>query len=692
MSLESAELLREVRDLIADTFPPADLEMLVMDHLGVPLANLVSPGKHPQRVFELLQACEARGWSERLLDGVVKERQHDPKVALLMQRMGGVPALSSAGGDVAAAAAAAARTVNSVGMGRRDTAGPWYLEAPPDFARPDAAQANRLLATAYVERRAAIALAESVGVTLIHINREQPPFDLMRDILKQAAAELLLEPLLMAALSDSRIAAYHEPLVALMTPGGVGVVGAATSGTASAVGTAPPAVAAHALSKRRDEELQALVNQLDNAYARKRQVEEIGEPTAEIAREILDLKRRLRGEGGHLRAGDRLGSDGRYQLIQQVGRGGFAVVWKAKDRHDEVYVAIKVLHANLSGDSHRRDRFFRGARMMQKLHHPAVVRVLDPHCEDGGFWYFVMEFVTNGTLHDAVLCKRLAGTDALIQIIRVGEALAKAHAQRIVHRDIKPQNILLDEKFEAKLTDFDLVGAGDTTGGTRTSAMGTVIYAAPECLERPQEATARADVFGLGMTAVFALAGRALTLSTLRNPEPTIAQLDCSSHVKEVLLCAVAWEPEQRFADASEMVTALEKSLAKPEPGLATMRQAIGAARAARHEGIITLSSTHEETISMRQNAALALAPMTASVPVSVSPVSGVSEDASRLESTVSAVPAISAVADSVSGSTASPVADLPRPSAPLDSQRLEPVGRRPVLGKFGAPETVTSA
>src|SRR5262249_49917672 len=143
------------------------------------------------------------------------------------------------------------------------------------------------------------------------------------------------------------------------------------------------------------------------------------------------------------------------------------------------YVAIKVLHANLSGDPERRKRFFRGARVMQRLDHSAVVRVLDPYCEDGGVWYFVMEVIPNGALHDAVLQQRISGSEVLAHVIRVGEALAKAHAGGIVHRDVKPQNILIDEQLEAKLADFDLVGAGDTTGGTRTSAMGTVIYAAP---------------------------------------------------------------------------------------------------------------------------------------------------------------------------------------------------------------------
>ena len=198
---------------------------------------------------------------------------------------------------------------------------------------------------------------------------------------------------------------------------------------------------------------------------------------------------------------------------------------------------------------------------MGRLQHAGVVRVLDPEGEDAGFCYFVMELVPNGNLHNAVVGKRVPGGMALGHILRVGEALAEAHSQGMIHRDVKPQNILLDAGFEAKLTDFDLVGTKGTTGGTRTGAMGTVIYAAPECLEKPQEATARVDVFGLGMTAIFCLAGKALTLSTLRNAEPTLNGLDCSPAVKEVLRRAVAWEPEARYADASAMVSGLRAAM-----------------------------------------------------------------------------------------------------------------------------------
>jgi serine/threonine protein kinase len=228
---------------------------------------------------------------------------------------------------------------------------------------------------------------------------------------------------------------------------------------------------------------------------------------------------------------------------------------------EERRVAIKVLHQHLAGDPQRRERFFRGARVMMDLRHPAVVRVLDPRGEDESFCYFVMELVPGGNLREAVLDSRVEAGHRLALILQIGEALAEAHGKRLVHRDIKPANILLDEQGNAKLTDFDLVGAHDTTGGTRTGALGTVVYAAPECLDRPQDATARSDVWGLGMTAIFCLAGQNLGMDTLRNPAVTVARLGCSVPVQNVLERAVAWESAERFADAAEMVGALRDAM-----------------------------------------------------------------------------------------------------------------------------------
>jgi len=309
-----------------------------------------------------------------------------------------------------------------------------------------------------------------------------------------------------------------------------------------------------------DADVQARAERLRAARARQKVLRDAGQPADEVDHEVLQLRRELR-EGGQLRAGDDVG-DGRYLLIQQIGRGGFAVVWKAHDTIEKINVAVKVLHSNLAGDLLRRERFFRGAKVMMKLAHPGVVRVLEPLGEDGGFCYFVMELMPGGNLREAVLQKRVAKANVLPVIVQVGEALAKAHANRVIHRDVKPSNIVLDELGHAKLTDFDLVGAHDTTGGTRTGALGTVVYAAPECLDRPQDATARADRLRPGHDRDLLPARTGANAVHVPQPEKTIARLDCSPHLRKVLERAVAWEPDQRFEDAANMLVALRDALA----------------------------------------------------------------------------------------------------------------------------------
>jgi serine/threonine protein kinase/nucleoside phosphorylase len=327
-----------------------------------------------------------------------------------------------------------------------------------------------------------------------------------------------------------------------------------------------------------DEQTRLLVGQLEGARARKKRLQASGANTFQVDQEILSLRRQLR-EGGQLRAGDWLGND-RYLLLEAIGRGGFGNIWKAHDQTTQSIVAIKVLHTNLAGDLERRERFFRGARRMAELQHPAVVRVLEQHGEDGGFHYFIMEYVAGGNLRQAVL-QGVITPDKLVPIIlRVGEALALGHSKGLIHRDVKPANILLDEQGCPLLTDFDLVGAVDTTGGTRTGTMGTIVYAAPECLERPQDADARADVYGLGMTALFGFYGADLPFhQIMRSPENFLDQLACPAPIKRVLRRATSLERGERYKDAGEFIAELRRAQSTTETGLRMQEARIVAPR-----------------------------------------------------------------------------------------------------------------
>lgn len=305
-----------------------------------------------------------------------------------------------------------------------------------------------------------------------------------------------------------------------------------------------------------DAQTQAVAVELERAITRRERLRHIHADTKQIDHEILSLRRQLR-EGGVLRAGDSLG-DGRYLLLEQVGRGGFAHVWRARDRQTGTDVAIKVLRSDLAHEPQRRERFFRGARIMAELDHPAVVKVLEQKGEDGGYFYFVMEFVPGGDLRQAVLRGDVRGDAGLDIVLKVSEALAIAHEKGVIHRDVKPANILLHADGSPRLTDFDLVAAADTTGGTRSGALGTFVYAAPECMHHPQDANPRVDVYGLAMTTVFILYGQELPLDVVRDAKGFIRRLECSSWLQHALATAASWEPAARYHDAREFALSLQ--------------------------------------------------------------------------------------------------------------------------------------
>jgi formylglycine-generating enzyme required for sulfatase activity len=186
------------------------------------------------------------------------------------------------------------------------------------------------------------------------------------------------------------------------------------------------------------------------------------------------------------------------------------------------------------------------------------VRVLEPRGEDAGYHYFVMELMDGGNLRDALRERRLTGSDAVERVLQVGDALAAAHAKGYVHRDVKPQNILLTAEDEAKLSDFDLVGAGDTTGGTRTGALGSFAFAAPECLSQAKDATPAADVYSLAMTMMFALTGEDPNPLTM---DRSCARLQCGDATREVLRKAASIEAEDRHPNAEELVLGLREAM-----------------------------------------------------------------------------------------------------------------------------------
>jgi formylglycine-generating enzyme required for sulfatase activity len=276
---------------------------------------------------------------------------------------------------------------------------------------------------------------------------------------------------------------------------------------------------------------------------------------ASLNAQIVAVKREKRA-AGQLEAGDFLG-DGRYKLVERRGKGGFATVWRAWDTRDKATVAIKVLQADHAQDRSRRERFFRGAEQMMRLDHPGIVRVLERHGIDGGWHYFVMEFIEGEDLDRAVRGGRVDAERGLAIVLDVAEALQFAHERKLVHRDVTPSNILLDREGRPHLTDFDLVRAADTTGGTRTSAMGKWVFAPPEMMRRPQDADARSDVYSLAMTLAFIYAGGPLDDDVLYEQDTYLAAMPCEPHVRAALAAALKRRMNERLASVADFVRAL---------------------------------------------------------------------------------------------------------------------------------------
>ena len=172
---------------------------------------------------------------------------------------------------------------------------------------------------------------------------------------------------------------------------------------------------------------------------------------------------------------------GRYRLESKLGSGGMSTVFLARDETLERWVAVKVMHREISDQPDQIERFRREARAVAQLSHPNVVAVIDAG-EDGGYPYIVFEYVEGETLKQRIdRLGRLPVDEAVAYAIEIGRGLAAAHARRLVHRDVKPQNVLIDAEGRAKVTDFGIARSLESDGLTKTGrVLGTTDYVAPE--------------------------------------------------------------------------------------------------------------------------------------------------------------------------------------------------------------------
>ena len=192
--------------------------------------------------------------------------------------------------------------------------------------------------------------------------------------------------------------------------------------------------------------------------------------------------------------------NGRYRLDAQIGAGGMSTVYRAFDSVLERRVAVKLMHREIAADTDQLERFRREARSVAQLSHPHIVGVIDAGEEDGRP-YIVFEYVEGETLKDRIRrMGRLPVDEAIAYAIEIARALEAAHARHIVHRDVKPQNVLIDEEGSAKVTDFGIARSLDDDEGLTADGrvLGTTDYVSPE-QALGHDVNGQSDIYSLGV-------------------------------------------------------------------------------------------------------------------------------------------------------------------------------------------------
>src|ERR1022692_3133215 len=259
------------------------------------------------------------------------------------------------------------------------------------------------------------------------------------------------------------------------------------------------------------------------------------------------------------------------EILECLGRGGMGVVYKARQKTLNRFVALKLLAPERVQDAKFAERFAREAQALAALNHPNIVTIHD-FGQAGGFYYLLMEFVDGMNLRLLLRTRKFTPEEALAIVPPLCDALQFAHDRGIVHRDIKPENLLLDKSGRVKVADFGIAkmlgtanGGGDgrtaTPENVTQSTVGTPGYSAPEQKTDPQRVDSRADIYSLGVVFYEMLTGELPG----KNITPPSSKVQIDVRLDEIVLRALEKKPELRFQQVSEVKTLLETIAASPE-------------------------------------------------------------------------------------------------------------------------------
>lgn len=275
----------------------------------------------------------------------------------------------------------------------------------------------------------------------------------------------------------------------------------------------------------------------------------------------------------------------RYEIIEKIGSGGMADVYKAKCHRLNRYVAIKVLKPEFSRDQNFVQKFRAEAQAAAGLSHPNIVNVYDVS-EENGLYFIVMELIEGITLKDFILAKgKLSVREAVGITIQIAQGLEVAHQNHIVHRDIKPQNIILSKDGLAKVTDFGIAKA--VTSNTITSnAVGSVHYISPE-QARGGYSDEKSDIYSLAVTLYEMLCGHVpftgdstvnVALQHIQQEAVPLREMDPSIPVSidKIVQKCMQKKPERRYLSVTDLIADLKRAVRNPDEDFVTMNPVAG--------------------------------------------------------------------------------------------------------------------